>query len=87
MNIKKKLQRKVERIKTKELPKLKQYEEQLKMMGTERNSYSKTVPNATFMRMKDDRMKNRELRPAYNVQISTQEQVITHYGIIKTGQT
>jgi len=34
-----------------------------------RNSYSKTDPDATFMHMKDDHMRNAQLKPAYNVQI------------------
>ena len=33
------------------------YETSIKMMGDTRNSYSKTNQNATFMRMKDDRMR------------------------------
>ncbi len=40
------------------------------MMG-ERNSYSKTDPDATFMRMKDDHMKNGQLKPAYNIQYAS----------------
>ncbi len=44
-----------------------------------RNSFSKTDPDATFMRMKDDHMKNGQLKPGYNVQISTNQQIITHY--------
>lgn len=39
-----------------------------------RNSYSKTDPEATFMRMKDDHMRNGQLKPGYNLQISTQDQ-------------
>jgi transposase len=46
-----------------------------------RNSYSKTDPDATFMRMKEDYMKNGQLKPGYNVQISTHNQIITHYSI------
>ena len=34
-----------------------------------RNSFSKTDPDATFMRMKDDHMNNGQLKPAYNVQV------------------
>jgi len=33
------------------------------------------------MRMKEDHMKNGQLKPAYNVQISTENQFITHFGI------
>jgi transposase len=46
-----------------------------------RNSYSKTDTDATFMRMKEDHMQNGQLKPGYNVQISTNNQVITNYDI------
>ena len=46
-----------------------------------RNSYSKTDPDATFMRMKEDAMLNGQLKPGYNVQISTENQFITNFGI------
>ena len=45
----------------------------------ERNSMSKTDPDATFMRMKEDRMRNGQLKPGYNLQISTNNQFIVHY--------
>jgi len=44
-----------------------------------RNSYSKTDNDATFMRMKEDHMKNGQLKPGYNVQITTNNQIITNY--------
>ena len=44
-----------------------------------RNSFSKTDTDATFMRMKDDHMRNGQLKPAYNLQISTSNQFILHY--------
>lgn len=37
----------------------------------QRNSYSKTDKDATFMRLKDDHMKNGQLKPAYNIQCAT----------------
>ena len=40
-------------------------------MGDYRNSYSKTDHDATFMRMKEDHMKNGQLKPAYNVQLAS----------------
>lgn len=46
-----------------------------------RNSYSKTDPDATFMRMKEDHMRNGQLKPAYNLQISTHKQFILHYSL------
>lgn len=59
---------------------IEKYERQEAIMG-ERNSYSKTDPDATFMRMKEDHMKNGQLKPAYNVQISTSNQFIVNYTI------
>ena len=50
-------------------------------MGAQRSSYSKTDNDATFMRMKEDHMKNGQLKPAYNVQISTNNQYIANYSI------
>lgn len=59
-------------------PNLKKHEQQEKVLG-DRSSYSKTDPDATFMRMKDDHMNNGQLKPGYNVQISTENQIILHY--------
>ena len=36
------------------------------------------------MRMKDDHMQNGQLKPAYNTQISTENQFITHVSIYQT---
>jgi hypothetical protein len=44
-----------------------------------RNSYSKTDNDATFMRMKEDHMRNGQLKAGYNVQITTNNQIITNY--------
>ncbi|ATD58728.1 DDE transposase [Clostridium chauvoei] len=49
------------------LSKFKEYNQKVYTCG-ERNSYSKTDNDATFMRMKEDAMKNGQLKPAYNVQ-------------------
>ena len=57
---------------------LQKYEEQEAVLG-ERNSYSKTDPDATFMRMKEDHMQNGQLKPGYNAQISTENQIIVNY--------
>lgn len=53
------------------------YEKSLKIMGEGRNSYSETDSDATFMRMKEDHMKNGQLKPAYNVQIAVNSEYIT----------
>ena len=60
---------------------LDKYEKQEKIIGEGRNSYSKTDTDATFMRMKEDHMRNGQLKPAYNVQISTSNQYIASYSI------
>lgn len=59
---------------------LDKYEEQERIMK-DRNSYSKTDPDATFMRMKDDHMRNGQLKAGYNWQISTSGQYIVNYGM------
>ena len=76
----KKLRRAVSKVKTENAPKMKEYEDKLDRLGG-RNSYSKTDPDATFMRMKEDAMNNGQTKPGYNVQISTENQFITNYGI------
>lgn len=70
----------IRQIETDAVPRMKRYKEQLATMGT-RNSYSKTDPDATFMRMKEDAMLNGQLKPGYNVQMSTENQFITNFGI------
>ena len=70
----------VEKVKTENAAKMKEYEDRLDTLG-DRNSYSKTDPDATFMRMKEDAMNNGQTKPGYNVQISTENQFITNYGI------
>ena len=41
-----------------------------------RNNLSKTDPDATFMRLKDDHMQNGQLKAAYNIQCGTENQFI-----------
>ena len=41
-----------------------------------RNNYCKTNPDATFMHMKDDHMRNAQLKPGYNVQIAVDSEYI-----------
>lgn len=67
-------------IEKKKIPKMEKYAEDLAIMEG-RNSYSKTDHDATFMRMKEDAMRNGQLKPAYNIQISTENQFITNYAI------
>ena len=58
------------------LEKLKEYTKKLYTLG-DRNSYSKTDPDATFMRMKEDAMLNGQLKPAYNIQHRVDSEYIT----------
>ncbi len=79
----KKITKELEKLQEEHLPKLEKYEKDLVILGN-RNSYSKTDPDATFMRMKEDHMKNGQLKPAYNPQISTENQFITNVTIHQT---
>ena len=58
------------------LCKLKEYNQKIHICG-ERNSYSKTDHDATFMRMKEDAMGNGQLKPAYNLQHGVDAEYIT----------
>jgi transposase len=63
------------------LPRMEKYEEQTKELAG-RNSYSKTDPDATCMRMKEDRGAERPwAKPAYNVQTGTEGQFIIGYSV------
>lgn len=61
-------------------PRSEKYDDQLTLFKG-RNSYSKTDHDATFMRMKEDAMKNGQLKPGYNVQIGTENQFILSYSL------
>ncbi|MBD5451204.1 MAG: IS1182 family transposase [Lachnospiraceae bacterium] len=62
------------------------YKECFETMGKDRNSYSKTDLEATFMRMKEDHMLNGQLKPAYNVQIAVENYFIIH-GYVSSDRT
>ncbi len=57
------------------LPRMDRYERQQAAFAG-RKSFSKTDPDATFMRMKDDAMGNGQLKAGYNVQAGTENQFI-----------
>ena len=59
---------------------IQKYEQQEEILK-DRNSCSKTDKDATFMRMKDDHMKNGQLKPGYNIQISTSNQYIVNFTV------
>ena len=46
-----------------------------------RSSYSKTDTDATFMRMKDDHMRNGQLKAGYNVQLGVEGEYVVGVGI------
>ncbi|MCW0824042.1 hypothetical protein OKS01_07215 [Clostridioides difficile] len=54
---------------------MKKYTKDLHIM-CERNIYSKTDNCVTFLRMKEDHMKNRQLKPAYNIQFTINSEYI-----------
>ncbi len=60
--------------------KLEEYDSRLEQIGG-RNSMSKTDPDATFMRMKEDAMNNGQTKPGYNLQISAENQFITDFAL------
>jgi transposase len=62
------------------LPRKERYETQKEILNG-RNSYSKTDTDASFMRMKDDHMRNGQLKPGYNVQTGTENQFITGFSL------
>lgn len=62
------------------LPRMQKYEQQEEVLE-KRRSYSKTDTDATFMRMKEDHMRNGQLKPGYNVQTGTENQFVTGYSI------
>ena len=45
-----------------------------------RNSFSKTDTDATFMHMKEDHMRNGQLKPGYNIQIGVESEYIVGVG-------
>ena len=61
------------------IERLKRYNRDLYICG-DRNSYCKTDRDATFMHMKEDHMRNGQLKPGYNVNVATvSEYIIGNY--------
>lgn len=69
------LQRSIEQLEE-YMSKLKDYTQKIHICG-ERNSFSKTDHDATFMRMKEDAMGNGQLKAGYNVQHGVDSEYIT----------
>lgn len=63
--------------------KLAEYDKSLRILG-DRNSYSKTDRDATFMRMKEEAMNNGQTKPVYNRQIGTENQFVTDFRLFQT---
>jgi transposase len=78
--VKKKVRQKLNYAKKVWVSNLEKYQEHENILKG-RKSFSKTDPDATFMRMKEDHMRNGQLKPGYNLQLSTNNQVITNYTI------
>ena len=62
------------------IEKLKKYTEYNNLFAG-RNSFSKTDTDATFMHMKEDHMKNGQLKPGYNVQIGVDSEYIVNVSL------
>lgn len=62
------------------LPRLQKYEAQEEILAG-RKSYAKTDTDATFMRMKEDHMRNGQLKPGYNIQMGTENQFVLGYTV------
>ena len=72
------LQRDIETLKA-FLNKKNEYYSHLGRFGN-RNSFSKTDTDATFMHMKEDYMRNGQLKPGYNIQIGVESEYIVGVG-------
>lgn len=59
------------------LEKKEKYDHFMNIFGEDRNSFSKTDHDATFMHMKEDHMRNSQLKPGYNFQIGVENGYIT----------
>jgi hypothetical protein len=64
------------------LSRMRRYENDLRIMG-DRNSYAKTDRDATFMRMKEDHMRNGQLKPAYNIAIGADAEYIASVAVFQ----
>jgi transposase len=76
--VSKKVKQKLQYVKKNFPDKLDEYKVKEEILAG-RNSYSKTDNDATFMRMKEDHMQNGQLKAGYNVQITSNNQIITNY--------
>ena len=63
------------------LEKLVTYNHYMDVIGPNRNSCAKTDEDATFMRMKEDHMRNGQLKAGYNIQIGVSNEFIMHLDV------
>jgi len=84
---KKKLKKELKTIEKDYLPRKKRYEKAKRVCG-ERNSYSKTDPDATFMLMKEEHKRDGQPKPGYNIQVGTENGFVVGYDVFqKPGDT
>jgi transposase len=77
----KKLSKALRKLERDYLPRLKKYEEQEQKLG-DRNSYSRTDEDATFMRMKGEPPGGKVWpKPGYNIQMGTENQFVVGYSV------
>lgn len=76
----KELQKAKKKLESDFIPRMEKYEGYEKIFEG-RNSFCKTDTAATFMRMKEDHMRNGQLKPGYNVQMGTENQFIVGYSL------
>jgi transposase len=77
----KQIKKAVRKLEQEYLPRQEKYEEQERLLAG-RNSYSKTDPEATFMRMKEDRnLAEPRPKPGYNVQTGTENQFVVGFSV------
>jgi transposase len=65
------------------ITKLGEYNHYIEVIGPDRNSCARTDHDATFMRMKEDHMRNGQLKAGYNVQIGVSDEYIMHLDIFQ----
>lgn len=63
--------------------KLNEYNDYIRIIGADRNSCARTDHDATFMHMKEDYMRNGQLKAGYNVQIGVSNEYILHLDIFQ----
>jgi transposase len=63
--------------------KLNEYNDYIDIIGTNRNSCARTDHDATFMHMKEDYMRNGQLKAGYNIQMGVSDEYILHLDIFQ----